>query len=297
MIFDPDQHRGGSLLSMRDIDKSYPGVHALKSVNLELKAGEVLALLGENGAGKSTLIKVLAGAVLPDQGSIQIDGRDVQISGPVDALRAGIGVIYQEFNLVPALSARENIFLGQERATAGFIRRGEESRIAEELFQRIGVRVSPHSPCGSLSVAQQQVAEIAKALLLDARILVMDEPSATLTVQEVERLFEVIRDLKSRGMGVIYISHRLDEIFDIADRITVLRDGENVGDRDIDRVTRDELIEMMVGRKLENEFPSRDVPPREVRLEANGLCHGDTVQNVSLTVRRGEVLALTGLVG
>lgn len=285
------------LLSMREIEKSFPGVHALKRVDLDLNAGEVLALLGENGAGKSTLIKVLSGAHLPDAGEIKIEGRDPQILAPADAQRAGIAVIYQEFSLVPGLTARENIFLGQEKTTAGFIHQRDEFVRAVELLDRFGVRVDPRDPCNRLSVAQQQVVEIAKALALSARIIVMDEPSATLTPNEVGRLFEVIRDLRAQGLGVIYISHRLEEIFEIADRVMVLRDGEHVGTRAIDQVERQSLIEMMVGRKLENEFPARESKIGEERLVVRNLSRGTAVNDVSFSVRRGEILAITGLVG
>ena len=285
------------LLEMAGIDKSFPGVRALKAVDLELRAGEVLALVGENGAGKSTLIKVLSGAHAPDRGTIRIAGELASIANPVDAQRAGIAVIYQDFNLVPALRARENIFLGQERTRVGFIGRRDEQRRALDLFTRMGVAVDPEAPCRELSIAQQQVVEIAKALSLNARIIVMDEPSATLTPQEVRRLFAIVRDLKTQGIGIIYISHRLDEVFEIADRVMVMRDGKHVGTRAIGDVTRDALIEMMVGRTLENEFPKRPAPIGEERLVVEGLCRGNRVRNVSFAVRRGEVLGLTGLVG
>jgi len=285
------------LLSMQGIDKSFPGVHALRGVNLELHAGEVLALLGENGAGKSTLVKILAGACLPDAGRIAINGRVMAMRTPVDALRAGIAVIYQEFNLVPSLSAAANIFLGQERARLGCLRQGEEHRQARALFQRIGLDIDPGALCRDLTVAQQQVVEIAKALATDARILVMDEPSAALTAQEVERLFSVIRDLKKQGLGIVYISHRLEEVFAIADKVMVLRDGEQVGTLPVNEVKQDQLIEMMVGRKLEQEFPPRNVSIGEPRLVVHGLRRGQAVRDVSLTIRRGEVLALTGLIG
>ena len=217
------------LLRMSGIEKSFPGVRALAGVDLTLARGEVLALLGENGAGKSTLIKVLAGAHIPDAGRMEIDGAAVIFRSPLDAKRASVAIIYQEFNLIPALSAAENIFLGQERTAGGFIRRGEERRAARRLFDRIGVAIDPDTPCRELSIAQQQVVEIAKALSIDARIIVMDEPSAAITPQEVARLFVIMRELQSQGIGVIYISHRLDEIFQIANRVTVMRDGQVVG--------------------------------------------------------------------
>jgi ABC-type sugar transport system ATPase subunit len=285
------------LLAMRDIVKGFPGVQALRGVSLSLRAGEVLALLGENGAGKSTLIKVLGGAHRADSGVIQIDGRDANLQSPHEARRAGVAVIHQEFNLVPGLSACENIFLGQELTRAGFISQRQERRRAAELFQRLGVEIDLDTPCGKLSTAQQQLVEIAKALACEARIIVMDEPSAALTSHEVERLFEIVRDFRRRNQGVIYISHRLDEIFTIADRVMVLRDGANVGERPIDRISRNELIEMMVGRELKDEFPKRSVTIGPTRLSVTGLCSGRAVQDVSFSVRGGEILALTGLVG
>jgi ABC-type sugar transport system ATPase subunit len=282
---------------MDGIAKRFPGVHALRGVHLELRAGEVLALLGENGAGKSTLIKVLAGAHIPDAGVIHLNGVETPVRSPMEARRAGIAVIYQDFNLVPSLTAAENIFLGNERTRAGWLRQDEEMRQATALVQRLGVPVDPAARCRDLTVAQQQVVEIAKALATDARILVMDEPSAALTLREVEQLFAVIRDLKARGLGVIYISHRLDEIDQIADRVMVMRDGEHVGTRPSGQLSRDELIEMMVGRRLDQEFPRRQAAIGEPRLAVRGLRRGAKVRGVSLVVRRGEVVGLTGLVG
>jgi len=288
---------GNALLEMRGISKSFPGVQALRGVDLELKAGEVLAVLGENGAGKSTLIKMLGGAHRPDSGTIYVAGEVVHFHQPQHAQRCGISIIYQEFNLVPGLSARENIFLGREKSRYGLVRAEEEARRARALFARLGVDIDPEAPCRSLSVAQQQLVEIAKALSLDARILVLDEPSATLTPPEVENLFVVLRELRTRGLGLIYISHRLEEIFQLADRVMVLRDGQSVGTRRINEVNRAQLIEMMVGRKLDQEFPRRSAEIGEDRLVVKNLCRRKKVRNVSFAIRRGEVVGLTGLVG
>ena len=284
------------LLQMRGIDKRFPGVHALAGVDVELHAGEVLGLVGENGAGKSTLIKVLAGAHLPDAGSIHLEGKEVWLGSPAAARRAGIAVLYQEFNLVPTLTARENIFLGRE-ASRGWVWRRHERRLARRQLERLNLRIDPDTPCRELTAAQQQLVEMAKALAVDARILVMDEPTAALTVQEAERLFAVLRDLKSQGIGIVYVSHHLDEIFALADRVTVLRDGRHVATLPVAELHRDLLIEMMVGRQLDSEFPRRQVVRGEERLVVRGLCRGRRVRDVSFCIRRGEVLGLTGLVG
>ena len=285
------------LLSMLGIRKSFPGVQALRGVDLDVHAGEVLALLGENGAGKSTLMKVLGGAHRADAGVLEMDGAEVSFGSPQEARAAGIAVIYQEFNLVPELTAAENIFLGQEATRAGFVARGEERRRAADLFRRLGVAIDLNAPCSRLTTAQQQLVEIARALARDTRIIVMDEPTAALTAGEVSRLFEIIRDLKSRGIAVIYISHRLDEIFALADRVVVLRDGRNVGTRPLEGLSRTELIKMMVGRELADEYPRRTTAPGPVRLVISGLCRGKAVRDVSFTVRAGEILAIAGLVG
>jgi ABC-type sugar transport system ATPase subunit len=282
---------------MKGIRKSFPGVQALRGVDLDVHAGEVLALLGENGAGKSTLIKVLGGAHRADAGVLELDGAEVSFGSPQEARATGIAVIHQEFNLVPGLTAAENIFLGQESTRAGFVARGEERRRAVDLFHRFGVAIDLDAPCSQLTTAQQQLVEIARALARDTRIVVMDEPTAALTAGEVSRLFEIIRDLQSRGIAIIYISHRLDEIFALADRVVVLRDGRNVGTRLREGLERRELIEMMVGRELADEYPRRTTTPGPVRLVVSGLCRGKAVRDVSFTVRAGEILAIAGLVG
>jgi len=282
---------------MQGIDKSFPGVHALKDVSLELHRAEVLALVGENGAGKSTLIKVLGGAHLPDDGVILLDGQHVDMSTPTAAQQAGVSIIYQEFNLVPDLTVRENIFLGRERTKAGFVRMSEEHRDALKLFEKIGLQMDPEARCRDLTVAQQQKVEIAKALSVDARIIVMDEPTAALTTREVDHLFAIIQDLKAHGIGIIYISHRLDEIFEVADRVMVLRDGEHVGTEKIGEVSRERLIEMMVGRPIESEFPKHAATPGTERLRVENLCRDEVVRDVSFSARAGEVLGFAGLAG
>ena len=290
-----------TLLSMEGIAKAYPGVQALAGVDLELARGEVLALLGENGAGKSTLMKILGGAVRPDGGRILVDGVACSIRSPQDALRAGIAVIHQEFTLVPALGAAENVFLGQELTRGwrplGLVDRTAQRRRATDLLTRLGGHFDPRLPCRSLSVAGQQLVEIAKALASGARILVMDEPSAALSTPEVAALHDVIRDLRRQGVGIVYVSHRLEEIAAVCDRVTVLRDGRNVGAARVADVGRGDLIRLMVGRELTDEFPPRLRRPGEPRLVVDGLSRGRAVRDVSFSARRGEILALTGLVG
>ncbi len=285
------------LLEMRHISKSFPGVRALNDVSLQLNRGEVLALVGENGAGKSTLIKVLGGAHVPDHGEVLLDGRRARLSTPTAAQRAGVSIIYQEFNLIPDLTVRENIFLGRERTRWGMIRADEEQREVRSLFETIGLDIHPETRCRELTVAQQQKVEIAKALSLKARIVVMDEPTAALATKEVEQLFSVIEDLKAHGIGVIYISHRLEEIFEVADWVMVLRDGECVGCDEIGKVTRETLIETMVGRPIESEFPCHTASPGAERLRVDGLRRGDAVRDVSFAARSGEILGMAGLAG
>ncbi|MDR1744847.1 MAG: sugar ABC transporter ATP-binding protein, partial [Planctomycetota bacterium] len=275
----------------------FPGVRALKGVSLDLYPGEVLGLMGENGAGKSTLIKVLGGAHQPDSGTLEIGGRAVTIDSPQKAAELGISIIYQELNMIPAMTARENLFLGRERNTRGFIDLSREREEAKALFDRVGIHVDAEERAGNLSVANQQGIEIAKALLLDARILVMDEPTAALTQTESDSLFRIVNELRAKGLGIIYISHRLEEVLELSDRVAVLRDGESVGVRAREDLDRQTLIEMMVGRKMDQEFPARNVELGPVRLEVKNLRRGGMVNGVSFSVRAGEVVALVGLVG
>lgn len=285
------------LLEMRSVSKRYPGVQALDDVDLTLHRGEVLALMGENGAGKSTLMRVLGGAIAADAGRITIQGEPAKIHSPHDAQRLGVGVIYQEFNLAPDMTAEENIFLGQEGSLLGWLKKAEERRRAVELFKRIGANVPPGRLVRDLSVAQQQAVEIAKVLAMDAKIIVMDEPSAALSPREVTELFATIRGLTEQGIGVIYISHRMNEIFEVADSVMVMRDGKHVATDAIENLSREQIIESMVGRPLEQEFPKRAAKIGKVRLRAENLSRGDAVRDVSLQVRSGEILALTGLIG
>jgi ABC-type sugar transport system ATPase subunit len=285
------------LLSLRGIAKSFPGVQALADLDLDLYPGEVLAIVGENGAGKSTLIKILGGAHPPDAGTMQIANQPVLINSPIAARRLSVAVIYQEFNLVPELSARDNIFLGAEGSLFSRLHRYQERRRAEDLLKRIGFHFDPDLATARLSVAQQQGVEIAKALSLDARILILDEPTAALTPPEVQALLNILRELRRHGLGIIYVSHRLEEVFAIADRVLVLRDGKMVSCGPAGQESRKGLIEKMVGRTLEQEFPQRQATIGEPRLVVNGLCRGEKVRAVSLEIRRGEILALTGLVG
>jgi rhamnose transport system ATP-binding protein len=286
------------LLGLDGVSVSFGAVRALQDARLELEAGEVHGLVGENGAGKSTLVKVLAGVHGPDAGSVRLDGRDVAFAGPADARAAGIAVIYQEPTLFPDLSVAENIFMG--RQPLGRLRRIDTvamRRRTTDLFARLGVPVDPDRPARGLSIADQQLVEIAKALSFDARVLVMDEPTAALSGVEVERLFAVARSLRDAGAAVLFISHRFDEIFDLCDRVTVMRDGRWISTDPIGVLTIDQLVRRMVGREVSSMYPKGDAAVREARLEVRGLTRRDSFADVTFTVHGGEIVALAGLVG
>lgn len=287
------------LLRLAGISKSFGGVQALKQVLFELRAGEVHALVGENGAGKSTLIKIITGAVQPDAGSMELDGQPVVHNDPVAARKLGIAAIYQQPALFPDLTVAENIAIGlEEGGVWRYIRWRERRRRAKQLLDRVGASIHPDTIASDLTMPQQQLVEIARALGAQAKVLIMDEPTASLSEREAEKLFLVIRELRNCGVGVIYISHRLDELFNIADHVTVLRDGAFVATRMIQEVDKGELIRLMVGRELTSVFPKQNVPIGEPVLQLNGLgCQASGVHRIDLAVRAGEIVGLAGLVG
>lgn len=291
------------LLEVRGVSKAFPGVQALEDVDFEVYAGEVVALLGENGAGKSTLMKILSGAYTMDQGEILMSGRPVTPDNPHHAQELGISIIYQEFNLTPNQSVATNIFLGREPYTGNFfgtlrfVDYRYMRREAARLLERVGARFSPDALVRDLSVAEQQMVEIAKALATKATVIIMDEPTSALGEEEVAVLFEIIKSLKDQGLGVIFITHRMEEVFRVADRIIVLRDGKRVGGMPIDEATPDSIISLMVGRSLEEVFYREEVNIGETVLEVRGLTRRGMIEDISFELRRGEILGLAGLVG
>lgn len=278
------------------LTKLYPGVTALQDVSLDLRPGEVHAVVGENGAGKSTLIKILSGAIPPTSGTIVVDGAEHAGLTPGAAQDLGIAVIYQEFTLVPTLNAMENVFLGHYPKRGPVLDRKRMATESAALFRRLGVKIDPATLVGELTTGYQQIVEIAKALSRRARLLIMDEPSAPLTAAEVEAMYLVVDALKAEGMTVVYISHRMEEIFRLSDRVSVLRDGQYIATMDTADTNRRELINLMVGRELTEGYPHRDFEPGEVSLRVRGLS-GNGVRDISFEARRGEVLGFAGLIG
>ncbi|MEE9200335.1 MAG: sugar ABC transporter ATP-binding protein [Candidatus Brocadiales bacterium] len=290
--------QANKLLLLKGINKSYPGVRALIDVDFEVALGEVHALVGVNGAGKSTLIKILSGATRMDGGQITLDGKPLHITSPHRAIDLGISVIYQEFNLVPELSVAENVFLGREPHSAmGFVDYKKVYREVDALLKTLGTTVKSRTKVSSLGVAQQQLVEIARALVVKARIIAMDEPTAALSLQETDRLFSIVRRLKQEGKGLIFISHRMEEIFQIADRVTVLRDGRLVATKRLGEIDRNELVEMILGKKLKKYHSVRETVPGEEVLRVEGLSRKGVLEDINFSVHEGEILGIAGLVG
>lgn len=283
-------------VEMRGISKSFGGVKALKNVDLSVKTGEIHALVGENGAGKSTLMKILAGALEKDKGSILINGQEVSIEDPKKSKTLGIGIIYQEFVLAPDLTVAENIFLSRLSGN-GIVKWKKLQLMAQQLLEKMGFEIDPAATVGSLSVAHQQVVEICKALSVDSKVLIFDEPTAVLATREVEKLFVLLEKLKSEGVSIIYISHRLEEVFQMCDRITVLKDGSTVGTVRTAETNKDEIIRMMIGRNLEAMFPPKNASIGDEVLRVENLVSGQRVNDISFHVKAGEVVGISGLVG
>ncbi len=289
-----------TLLSLKNISKTFGGIHALSGVSFDLRAGEIHALVGENGAGKSTLIKIITGAYTPDQGSICLGDNEFESLTPGQARHLGIGVVYQEFNLLPELTVAENIFLqAPPMGRFGLIDMRARSKKAYQLLERLGAQASidPGRMVKDLTVGEQQLVEITKALATNAKILILDEPSAVLPSRDLDRLFNVIRALRAEGHGIIYISHRLNEIFELADRVTVLKDGQSVTTREVAQTNDTELVRLMVGRALTDMYPPHDNQPGDVVLQVSDLCVDGNVCDISFEVHGGEVLGMAGLGG
>lgn len=285
------------IISMKKIRKEFSGVRVLKDVDFNIYDGKIMALIGENGAGKSTLMKILTGVYTKTSGEIFMDGKEVNFIGTKESQKSGIAIIHQELNLIQHLSIGENIFLGREPVTK--MKNIKWKQLYEESQQwldKLGLNEDPRELVGNLSVGKQQLVEIAKALSLNAKVIIMDEPTGALTVSETEKLFSVIRELKEQGHSIVYISHRLKEIFEVCDDVTVLRDGELIGESSIDELDEDKIIEMMVGRKLNEQYPRIDCDPGDVVLDVKNL-NNRFVRNVSFQLRHGEILGVAGLMG
>ena len=290
---------GDVILTMSNITKSFSGVQALKNANIELKSGEVVAFMGENGAGKSTLMKILTGIYTKDSGTITYFGKEVEFKGPSESEESGIAIVHQELNMMKDLTVAQNLFIGREEKNGFFINDEKMNKKAKELFKLLNIEIDPSEKIGNLTVGRQQMVEIAKAISKEAEIIIFDEPTAALTDSEIEELFKVINDLKNRGAGIIYISHRMDEINVISDRVTVMRDGEYVGTLITKDCSKDDIIKLMVGRTIFSDPKSsssvtEDAP---VVLKCENLCRGREVKNVSFELRKGEILGFSGLMG
>jgi len=286
------------LLSVEGIRKEFPGVVALDDVQFRLRRGTVHALMGENGAGKSTLMKILAGIYQPDKGEVKFKGVDIQLKSPLDALENGIAMIHQELNLMPFMTVSENIWIRREPLNRfGFVDHSTMNRMTADLFKRLNIDLDPQIEVRELSVANRQMVEIAKAVSYESDVLIMDEPTSALTDREVKHLFSIIRGLRDQGIGIVYITHKMNELFEIADEFSVFRDGKYIGTHASTDVTRDDIIRMMVGREITQMFPKEEVPIGEVVLSVKNLCLDGVFSGVSFDVRAGEILGIAGLVG
>src|SRR5580692_7366093 len=285
-------------VTMKGISKSFGTVRVLDGIDFSVAGGEIRALIGENGAGKSTLMKILSGAYSADGGSILIDGEVVTIRSTREAEALGIAIIHQELNMIPQLSVMDNLFLGREPNHFGVIESRRMQGESASWLGKVGAgRIDINRAAETLSIGLQQLVEIAKALSLNTRVLIMDEPTASLTDREIGTLFGIMTDLKSRGVGIVYVSHRMEEIFKICDKVSVLRDGHFVGERLVAETSFDEVVKMMVGRELQERFPRREVPPGPVRLKVDDLTDEGNITAIHFEVRAGEVLGVSGLIG
>ncbi|WP_435082964.1 sugar ABC transporter ATP-binding protein [Ohessyouella blattaphilus] len=285
------------IVQMKNISKEFPGVKALDDVQLNLKRGEVLAFLGENGAGKSTLMKILSGIYQRDAGTIQVDGDIIDNMNPVKARELGIAIIHQELNMCSHLTVQENIFLGREKTKSGILSEQEMNKEAKRVLDRLKIDIDPNTLVGDLAVSKQQMVEIAKALSTNARILIMDEPTSALTSAEIDELFRIINQLKSEGCGIIYISHRLEELKHITDRVIVLRDGKYIATKEFAEIDMDEIVSLMVGREIKNKFPRVECEKGEKILEIRNLNAGKMVRDINLELYKGEIVGIAGLMG
>ncbi|MCI8465655.1 MAG: sugar ABC transporter ATP-binding protein [Lachnospiraceae bacterium] len=287
------------ILEMKEIEKGFPGVKALDHARLCLKKGEVHALIGENGAGKSTLMKILLGIYHQDSGTVIYKGQEVDFKAPHDALTAGISMIHQEISLIPTVSVAENIWIGREKnyTRAGIINTKKRNQEAQELLDKLGIRIDAKQIVRELSVANMQLVEIARAVSYHSDVIIMDEPTSSLSDAEIEILYRIIREVSANGTSIIFISHKLEEIFEVCDRVTVMRDGQYISDHDTKEITQPELVTKIAGREIKDLFPKQESQFGEVALEVKGLCSGKTFQDVSFSVRKGEILGFCGLVG
>ncbi|HHU48890.1 MAG TPA: sugar ABC transporter ATP-binding protein, partial [Clostridiales bacterium] len=297
-VYTKDSHYKSEKVVMEtfNINKSFPGVKALSDINVKIHEGEVVAILGENGAGKSTLIKILSGVYQPDSGRMELNGNPVSFSIPMEAKNAGIGVIHQELNYVPSVSIAENIFMGNMPKRFGRVDYKTMYSRSIEIMGEVGLNLNPKMPIGKCSVAEKQLIEIAKIISNDVKILIMDEPTSALNDTEIKNLFNLIHKAASKGVSIFYISHKLDELFEVADRVVVLRDGYKTGEIDIKDATKQMLISYMVGRDLSDMYPKEKTEAGEEILKVKDL-HTDTLMGVSFSARRGEILGIYGLMG